>query len=149
MAFFNLETLDLEIIDETGAMDEALFLSESVALQPRDVRAVQLAKAAIAAGIETVCAEAGISADDVGTLYIAGGFGSHLNIASAVKIGLIPQSLCKQVKVLGNAALAGAAEMLLDERLRKKAKELAGEAKHINLGGNKLFNGLFVEKMLF
>ena len=141
--------LDLEIIDETGAMDEALFLSESVALQPRDVRAVQLAKAAIAAGIETVCAEAGISADDVGTLYIAGGFGSHLNIASAVKIGLIPQSLCKQVKVLGNAALAGAAEMLLDERLRKKAKELAGEAKHINLGGSKVFNGLFVEKMLF
>ena len=141
--------LELERIDETGAMDEALRLSENVALQPKDVRAVQLAKAAIAAGIETLCAEAGICVDAVQTLYIAGGFGSHLNIASAVKIGLIPQSLCKQVKVLGNASLAGTAEMLLNQNLQRKANEIAGKAKHINLGGNKLFNELYIEKMLF
>ena len=141
--------LELEIIDETGAMDEGIFLSKNVALLPKDVRAVQLAKAAIAAGIETVCAEAGICVDAVQTLYIAGGFGSHLNIASAVKIGLIPQVLRKQVKVLGNAALTGAAEMLLDQNLQRKAKEIAGKSKHVNLGGSKVFNELYIEKMLF
>jgi uncharacterized 2Fe-2S/4Fe-4S cluster protein (DUF4445 family) len=141
--------LELEIIDETGAMDECIFLSKNVALLPKDVRAVQLAKAAIAAGIETVCAEAGICVDAVQTLYIAGGFGSHLNIASAVKIGLIPQVLRKQVKVLGNAALAGAAKILLDQNLKEKAREIAGKAKHVNLGGSKVFNELYIEKMLF
>ena len=141
--------LELEIIDETGAMDEALLLCENVVLQPRDVRAVQLAKAAVAAGIETICAEAGICVDAVQTFYIAGGFGSHLNIASAVKIGLIPRVLSKRAKVLGNAALAGAVEMLLDQNLRREAKEIAGKSRHINLGGNKVFNELYIEKMLF
>ena len=141
--------LELEIIDETGAMDEALLLCENVVLQPRDVRAVQLAKAAVAAGIETICAEAGICVDAVQTFYIAGGFGSHLNIASAVKIGLIPRVLSKRAKVLGNAALAGAVEMLLDQNLRREAKEIAGKSRHINLGGNKVFNELYIENMLF
>ena len=111
--------LELEEIDETGAMEEdELVLSGDVALLPRDVRAVQLAKAAIAAGIETMFAEAEITADDVQKLYIAGGFGSHLSIASAVKIGLIPEKLKNRVEVLGNAALTGAC-CLIGIRWRK------------------------------
>jgi uncharacterized 2Fe-2S/4Fe-4S cluster protein (DUF4445 family) len=62
---------------------------------------------------------------------------------------LIPQALCKQVKVLGNAALAGAAKILLDQNLKEKAREIAGKAKHVNLGGSKVFNELYIEKMLF
>lgn len=142
--------LELEEIDETGAMEEdELLLGGEVVLLPKDVRAVQLAKAAIAAGIETMFTEAGITADDVQTLYIAGGFGSHLNIDSAVKIGLIPEKLKSSVKVLGNAALTGAVEMLLDQRLQVTAKEIADRSKHVNLGGNKVFNEWFVEKMMF
>jgi len=142
--------LALEKIDETGAMEEdELPLGSGVTIQPKDVRAVQLAKAAIAAGIETMFTEAGITADDVHTFYIAGGFGSHLNIDSAVKIGLIPEELKSRVKVLGNAALIGAVEMLLDQRLQVTAKEIADRSKHVNLGGNKVFNEWFVEKMMF
>lgn len=142
--------LELEEIDDTGAMeDDELLLGGNIAIQPKDVRAVQLAKAAIAAGIETIFAEAGVTAKDVQTLYIAGGFGSHLNIDSAVKIGLIPEELKYRVKVLGNAALRGAAQMLLNQKLQTSVHEIAKTSKHTNLGGNKVFNALFVEKMMF
>lgn len=142
--------LELEAIDETGAMEgDGLVLSDSVMLLPKDVRAVQLAKAAIAAGIETLLSEAGIQSADVQKLYIAGGFGSHLNIESAVKIGLIPSEVGDRVKVLGNAALTGAVEMLLDKRLQLTAKKIASRSRHVNLGGNKVFNEWFVEKMMF
>ncbi len=137
-------------IDETGAMEEdELVLGDEVVLLPKDVRAVQLAKAAIAAGIETLLSEAGIQASDIQRLYIAGGFGSHLSIASAVKIGLIPGELEDRVDVLGNAALAGATYMLLDRTSLEKAREIAASSTHVNLGGNKVFNEWFIEKMMF
>jgi uncharacterized 2Fe-2S/4Fe-4S cluster protein (DUF4445 family) len=142
--------LEIEEIDETGAMDEdELVLANNVVILSKDVRAVQLAKAAIAAGIQTMFIEAGITAEDVQTLYIAGGFGSHLNIESAVKIGLIPEELQKRVNVLGNAALEGAVKMLLDTDLQKRAEKISNASMHVNLGGNKVFNERFVEKMMF
>jgi histidinol dehydrogenase len=77
---------------------------------------VQLAKGAIAAGIRTLMEQAQVTADEIETVYIAGGFGSHLDIASAAQIGLIPGELAEKVRVLGNAALSGAAKLLLDRR---------------------------------
>ena len=142
--------LTLNEIDETGAMEqEALYLSDHVSLVPKDIRAVQLAKAAIAAGTQTLLREAGIAASDVARLYIAGGFGSHLNIASAVKIGLIPELLKDRVTVLGNAALSGAASLLLDINQQAKANRIARTSRHINLGGNSVFGDLFIENMMF
>ena len=83
--------LENGMVDETGATDEdELPLRDGIALAPRDIRAVQLAKAAIAAGIETLMEAANVTADEIETLYIAGGFGSHLNVRSAARIGLIP-----------------------------------------------------------
>ena len=100
--------LDLELIDETGAMDDdEIELAPGVALQPKDVRAVQLAKAAIAAGIETLLETAKVDVSEVATLYIAGGFGNHLDVNSAARIGLIPEALSSRVKAIGNASLAG------------------------------------------
>ena len=142
--------LSLGLVDETGAMDDdELPLAEGVCLLPRDIRAVQLAKAAIAAGIETLLEEAGVAEDDVKTLYIAGGFGSHLNVDSAAAIGLFPASLAGRVKVLGNAALAGAAGLLLDRGLQEKTRAIAALASHVNLGGNPKFNEHYMDQMFF
>ena len=142
--------LALGVIDETGALEDDEFtLAEGVALQPRDIRAVQLAKAAIAAGIETLMEEAGVGADDVRTLYLAGGFGSHMNAQSAAAIGLFPKDLAPRVKVLGNAALSGAAELLLDTDLQRRTREIAALARHVNLGGNPKFNEHYMDQMFF
>ena len=137
-------------IDETGAMDEdELSLRDGVCLLPRDVRAVQLAKAAIAAGIETLMEAAGVSADEIETFYIAGGFGSHLNVQSAARIGLIPGELADRVKVLGNAALTGAVRILLNRDDLETVRRIAGASRHVNLGGNPRFNEHYMDQMFF
>ena len=139
-----------EQIDETGAMDDdELVLSGNVALEPRDVRAVQLAKAAIAAGMEMLLETAGAEMDEVSTLYIAGGFGSHLNVESAVTIGLLPQDLKDKAKILGNAALSGAVQVLLNRHAREVLSGIAAKSEHVNLGGDPKFNEMYIEKMFF
>ncbi|MBQ4064000.1 MAG: DUF4445 domain-containing protein, partial [Bacteroidaceae bacterium] len=120
-----------------------------LALQPMDVRAVQLAKAAIAAGIDTLLETAGATLEEVQTLYIAGGFGSHLNVESAAAIGLIPRELAGRVEVLGNAALAGAISTLLNVQNQEELRRIVGLAKPVHLGGNPRFNENYVEHMLF
>lgn len=140
--------LDTGIMDETGAADGDLELG-TISLIPADLRAVQLAKAAIAAGIRTLLQTSQTSFDEVATLYIAGGFGSHLNVKSAVRIGLLPAELADRVKVIGNGSLTGAAMMLLDQSAATEAAEYAGNAKHVNLGGSSAFNANFIEEMIF
>ena len=110
---------------------------------------MQLAKAAIAAGIQTLLEVSGTTCDQIETLYIAGGFGSHLNIESAVKIGLIPEELEEKVQVIGNAALAGASQLLLDSRKLETVRTIAAKSKHWNLGGNPKFNENYMNAMLF
>lgn len=138
------------VIDDTGALEEDVFsLCDSVHLLPQDIRAVQLAKAAIAAGIATLTETAGISTDEITTLYIAGGFGSHLNVESAAYIGLIPKELKTRVKVLGNASLAGAVNALLNTQCWAQLRNIAAVSQHVDLGGNPRFNENYIENMLF
>ena len=142
--------LKLGAVDETGAMDGDDFpLADDVKLIPKDIRQVQLAKAAIAAGIETLIESARLTADDVTVLDIAGGFGSHMNVKSAEAIGLFPPELTPRVRVLGNAALTGAAGMLMDRGLARKANAIAALARHIDLGGNPRFNEHYADQMFF
>ena len=142
--------LSIEEIDETGATEsDDLPLRDGIALQPRDVRAVQLAKAAIAAGIQTLMESAGTNCDDIATLYIAGGFGSHLDVSSAAAIGLIPAELASKVKVIGNASLSGSVRLLLDQNSLAEAESIAKKSSHVNLGGNPRFNENYMEQMFF
>ena len=142
--------LALGVLDESGAMEAERFpLTENVSLTRKDIRSVQLAKGAVRAGIETLAKVSGTALTDITTLYLAGNFGSHLSVESAAAIGLIPPILRDRVKVLGNAALKGAGIMLLDPSKIQKAERIASLSRHVDLGGNPLFNELFVEHMLF
>lgn len=137
-------------LDETGAMEEDLYvLCEGISITREDIRNIQLAKAAIAAGIRTLLEVTETTIEEIATLYLAGGFGKHLNLDSAVRIGLFPTELRNKVTILGNAALQGAAAMLTDESLKKKAASLAKTAQHVNLGGNATFHKLYIEEMFF
>ena len=141
--------LRLEIVDETGAMEEAFALSKSVFLTPKDIREVQLAKAAISAGIETLLHVAGITASDVSSVYLAGGFGSHMCAESAIAIGLIPDAFLEKMEVLGNAALAGAVMLLLHPQKQADIRQIVKAAQMVHLGGNPLFNEKYIENMMF
>lgn len=141
--------LEMEIIDETGAMDDDCELAPGVTLTQRDVRALQLAKAAIAAGVDSLLHTAGCSGSDVAAVYLAGGFGSHLNVRNAARIGLIAPELSDRVRVIGNAALDGAAMLLADGSLWARAAAIRKQAQHVRLDGNAYFSQRYVEAMLF
>ena len=142
--------LRLELMDETGFLKAGcLPLTRTVVLRQRDIRAVQLAKAAIAAGIQTLLETAGTGVEEIGRVYIAGGFGSHLNPRSAGDIGMIPAALVPRVRVIGNAALAGAVDMLLNLDRRKEGRDIAARSRHVSLGGNPRFNEHYMDQMLF
>jgi len=137
-------------VDETGAMeDEEAVICEGIVLGRKDIRQVQLAKAAIAAGIKTLLELSDTKEEEITTFYIAGGFGSHLNIDSAVRIGLFPGTLAEKVKVLGNGALKGAAALLVQEELKEKIDEIVSKAVCVNLGSTQEFNDKYVEEMFF
>lgn len=141
--------LQQEIMDETGALDEDVELAPGVILLQKDIRALQLAKAAIAAGIQTLLDSSATSCDEIETFYLAGGFGSHLGIANAATIGLIPERLVRKTKIIGNAALAGASRLLLDSTASQEIRTIAENSRHYNLGGNPVFNENYMEQMLF
>lgn len=141
--------LSLELIDETGAMEEDEIALGGIKLLPEDVRALQLAKAAIAAGIDTLLDEAGISADEIDEFVIAGGFGSHLAPVSAAAIGLLPKVLVPRIRTIGNGSLDGATKVLLDTDKRDALRGIAASATLVNLGGNPKFNAYYIDKMMF
>ena len=144
--------LELEILDETGLLDdgeEQWDLTENVAFTQADVRQVQLAKSAVRSGIETLLHEARLEPEDVAELAVAGGFGSFLDLHSAAAIGLIPPELEEACRVIGNAALSGAAMLLWDRDLWARSVALADSARTVDLAGSRFFMDRYVENMMF
>lgn len=138
------------MISETGAsVPGSLVLDDGRMLTNADVRAVQTAKAAIAAGIATVLEESETDVSELSEIFLAGGFGCGLNIDSAVKIGMLPRTPGAGKTMLGNAALSGAATLLLHPERRESAKALARTARLVDLGGNPKFSDRFIEAMMF
>ncbi len=137
-------------IDETGYMDkESILIAPSVAVTQKDVRMVQLAKSAVHAGILTLLHMAGTGFGEVSNLLIAGGFGSYLNVENAGRIGLIPCEMVPKVRAIGNAALSGAAMLLLNLEYRAACKKYADDAKEIELSGNSFFADEYMARMMF
>lgn len=124
------------------------YLAGKVYVSARDVRAVQLAKAAIRAGLETLLTLSGKSSGDVENVFIAGGFGTYMNTASACRIGLLPECFARRSRHIGNAAGAGAA-MALDSENRSRLGHLAAACRYCELSGSPVFNELYIEAMPF
>ena len=137
-------------MDETGVLEDApAVIAAPAALSQADIRQVQLAKSAIAAGITAMLHSAQVAPAQVETLYIAGGFGSYLRIESAAAIGLIPPALAVRADVIGNAALSGAVMILLQKNHREVCVGLAGKAKTLELTTSADFIEAYTEGMLF
>ncbi len=139
--------LELGIIDETGGMEEKYYLSKNVYLTQQDIRNLQLSKSAISAGIKTLLCEAG--ATDPVPVMLAGGFGTALNPESTLRIGLLPKGKVGQIKPIGNAALGGAAMLLLNKSLKEKCDLIAKTATHVDLALSPTFSEFFMTDITF
>lgn len=137
-------------LDETGLLeDDPAPVAGNVSLSQQDVRMVQLAKSAICAGIRTLAQRAGVSLTEVSELLVAGGFGSTLDWSNAGLIGLIPRELAARARSVGNAALDGAAMLLLDVSLRAESEAAAREARTVELSTDPVFAQLYMDGMFF
>jgi uncharacterized 2Fe-2S/4Fe-4S cluster protein (DUF4445 family) len=150
------EELPREILEDlrNRISEEGFFIARhrdghDLYFTPKDVREVQLAKAAVAAGIEVLLDEYGIHVEGIDRVYLAGGFGSYINIESAVAIGLLPESLLENITAAGNTAGAGAARVLLSFRDFHHIQDLADQVEYLELSASMSFQEKFVEQMFF
>ena len=149
--------LDAGILDETGYLETddeiddmaVYYITDKVYLSAKDVREIQLAKAAVRAGIDTLLHELNAAESDVQNVYLAGGFGNYMDKDSAVRIGLIPSVLRDKIVPLGNAAGSGAIRLLLDAAAQNELKALRDKMTYFELSANAFFQDAYVEQMMF
>lgn len=125
------------------------FHHENIYISQKDIREIQNAKAAIAAGINILIHEAGCKAHDIKCAYLSGGFGSFINIDSALSIGLLPKELSEKTKPVGNAAGAGTIHALLSEDKLSQIEKIAKQIKYLELSSRKDFTYEYTENMFF
>ena len=153
------ELVKEEIVDDSGLLDEEYFedgyplaqtkAGESILFTQKDVREIQLAKAAVRAGLETLILRYGVAKKDIGNVYLAGGFGFKLDIGKAIAIGMIPEEFSDRIKTVGNSSLGGAVQFLTDSDGKKRIKSIRDAAAEINLSSDKDFNNLYMDSMFF
>jgi len=119
-----------------------------IVITRQDVNEIQLAKGAIRAGVEVLLEYAGISAEMVEEFIIAGAFGTYINVPSAIQIGMFPELPLNRFHQIGNAAGAGARQMLLSLEHRRLAEEIAKRVKYVELSAYTNFTNIF-SKSLF
>jgi uncharacterized 2Fe-2S/4Fe-4S cluster protein (DUF4445 family) len=114
-----------------------------------DVNALAQAKGANVAGLHIAVAEYGIRYADLDVFYLAGGFGRHLDLASARRIGLIPNLDDAKIVQIGNASIEGACIALLSRTKRAELEALVRRVKHCRLETHPGFFDYFVEGCQF
>jgi uncharacterized 2Fe-2S/4Fe-4S cluster protein (DUF4445 family) len=115
----------------------------------QDIRQVQLAKAAIRAGIKLLQKKIGLEDDDIKQVLLAGAFGNYIRRESALRIGLLPAVAAERIRFVGNAAGSGAQIILLSSKVRERAKELARRIEYVEIAHEPDFQAVFADEMLF
>lgn len=158
------ELLRAEYMDETGLLideyfEEGFVLTEGAKGQEaeqtrlvftqKDIREVQMAKAAVRAGIEVLMESYGVNCEQIDAVYLAGGFGYHMDIKKAVHIGLLPNALEGKIKAVGNSSLAGAISYLLESNTRERMERIVSVTKEIHLANEVSFQDYYMDYMYF
>lgn len=135
------------IIEQGG--QPAFRLADKVILTQQDIRELQLAKAAIRAGIKLLQKKIGLEDDRLKQILLAGAFGNYIRRESALRIGLLPAVPLERIHFVGNAASSGAQMLLLSSQARTQAKELARKIEYIEIAHQPDFQTVFADFMLF
>jgi len=122
---------------------------QRVLLTQRDIRQVQLAKAAIRAGIRLLQKKLGLADSDIQQIFLAGAFGNYIRKESALRMGLLPDVPPERIHFVGNAAASGAQMILTSSRLRELANDLARKIEYVEIAHEKDFSDVFADSMLF
>jgi len=143
-------------MDETGYLDlpddQDVFHPDPqlpIGINQADIRQLQLAKGAIAAGITVLCQRAGIAIEDIARVHLAGGFGTFMRADSALDIGLLPPALRGKVRAAGNTSLKGALLAISRSGAMDQCTRIARSIQAVDLATDPGFQMTFAECMLF
>lgn len=147
------ELLKNNLIDETGLLADAYFDGGypvgKLKITQQDIRQIQLAKSAVFSAIHILLKKAGIAASRIEKVYLAGGFGYHLNVKKAIGIGLLPQDFTGKVQAVGNTSLYGAKEILQGRITEAELQNTKAACEEIYLSNEPDFQAVFMENMNF
>ena len=118
---------------------------DAITVSQRDVRELQLAKAAIRLGIRALVEAEGLTEDRIEEVVIAGAFGTFIDVESAITIGMLPALPLERFKQVGNAAGTGARLALISRNQRLQAQQIAARDGYIELAVIPDFNRKFAE----
>jgi uncharacterized 2Fe-2S/4Fe-4S cluster protein (DUF4445 family) len=130
-----------EFIVADGDDGKPIYVSES------DVARLLQAKAAIAAGIVCLLNSAGLTPPDVQILYLAGGFGFHMDVENVIRCGLLPGFRPEQISLVGNTSLAGAYLALLDSSVLDEIKRISAQLETIELNLVPEFESCYIDQL--
>ncbi len=120
-----------------------------VILTQKDIRELQLAKGAIYAGILLLLKEEQMTIENLDNIFLAGAFGSNINLKKAIHIGLLPDIELEHIEYIGNGALAGASKILLGEISKHEADQISKATRHLELALCEGFQDKFIEALSF
>lgn len=120
---------------------------QSICVYQQDIRELQLAKAAIGAGIEMLAKSYGKGYREIPEVFVAGGFGYRMNIRKAVNIGIFPREFLGKIKAVGNTSLAGVVSFLRDKEAEEKISRLVNLSKEVVLAKTEEFETTYVNHL--
>ncbi len=138
-----------ERILEMGEESVFSLVGETIFVTQEDIRQIQLAKGAIAAGVKILLQEGEKTTEDIDEILVAGAFGSYLDKKSAREIGLFPNICIDKIKMAGNTASIGAVMALTSEKIKKEAMQLAKKAVFVELASHSKFYENFLTSLDF
>ena len=139
---------DEEFFDE-GYPVAAREDGSSITFTQKDIREMQLAKAAVSAGFKILCREAGIDMEDISALYLAGGLGYSIRPSSAAAIRLVDPALKDKIIPAGNTSLLGAIRfsLLYDNDEKDRISTIKDRCHVIDLASDPSFQDLYIADM--
>lgn len=146
------------ILDETGRLKEPYFETGfpvakgengDIVLTQKDIREIQLAKAALRAGIEALLKERKVTAAAVKKVFLAGGFGFSMNLEKAFFIGLFPEEFAGKIEAAGNSCAAGCMKYLMNMDGSERVSKIKALCQEMELSVSRDFQEFFVSYMEF
>ena len=129
--------------------DKKFYLTEELYISQTDIRQIQLAKGAIAAGVTLLLEEAGLPLEEIKEAVIAGAFGYHINPESIREISLLPKGFTGKITFVGNSSVEGARLALINQGVIAQIKELKHRIEVLELSTNPRFQDYFVKALGF
>lgn len=129
--------------------NKKFYITENIYISQRDIRQIQLAKGAIAAGITMLLKEIGIKIEDVKEVMIAGAFGYHLNSENLKKIGIIPRGFIGEMTFVGNSAIEGARLALISKKMLEEMIVLKSQIRILELSTRAEFQECYIKELAF